>query len=76
VVLGPKEIHQLPDDPDDLLQELQILAASRERNPAAAVVVADTTDGQVLVNACRTFLAACSDRGKYRAQTSNAQSGL
>jgi hypothetical protein len=41
VVLGPKEIQELPDDPDDLLRELQILAASSGGNPAAAVVVVD-----------------------------------
>jgi hypothetical protein len=35
VVLGPKEIQQLPDDPDDLLRELQILATSSGGNPAA-----------------------------------------
>jgi hypothetical protein len=40
-VLGSKEIQQLPDDPDDLLRELQILAASSGGNPSATVVVVD-----------------------------------
>jgi len=41
VVLGSKEIQQLPDDPDDLLRELQTLAASSGGNPSATVVVVD-----------------------------------
>ena len=41
VVLGSREIQQLPDDPDDLLQELQILAASSGGDPAATLVVVD-----------------------------------
>jgi hypothetical protein len=41
VVLGSKEIQQLPDDPDDLLRELQSLAASSGGNAAATVVVVD-----------------------------------
>jgi Carboxypeptidase regulatory-like domain len=41
VVLGPRDIQQLPDDPDDLLRQLQILAASSGGNPSATVVVVD-----------------------------------
>jgi hypothetical protein len=41
IVLGAKEVQQLPDDPDDLLRQLQILAASSGSNPAATIVVVD-----------------------------------
>jgi Carboxypeptidase regulatory-like domain len=41
VVLGSKEIQQLPDDPDDLLQELQVLAASSGGDPSSALIVVD-----------------------------------
>jgi hypothetical protein len=40
-VLGTEEIQQLPDDPDDLLQALQTLAASSGGNPGATVIVVD-----------------------------------
>ena len=40
-VLGTREVQQLPDDPDDLLLELQTLAASSGGNPAATVIVVD-----------------------------------
>jgi hypothetical protein len=41
IVLGTKEIQQLPDDPDDLLQELQVLAASSGGDPSSALIVVD-----------------------------------
>jgi hypothetical protein len=40
-VLGTREVQQLSDDPDDLLRELQILAASSGGNPSATVIVVD-----------------------------------
>jgi hypothetical protein len=40
-VLGRKEIERLPDDPDDLLRELQILASSSGGDPTAATIVVD-----------------------------------
>jgi hypothetical protein len=39
--LGTKEVEQLPDDPTDLLRELQTLAASAGGDPAATQVVVD-----------------------------------
>ncbi len=39
VTLTESDIRQLPDDPDDLLQQLQILAATGGGNPSAATVV-------------------------------------
>jgi Carboxypeptidase regulatory-like domain len=40
-VLGTKEIQELPDDPDDLLRELQVLAASSGGDPTSAMIVVD-----------------------------------
>ena len=39
VTLTGNDIRQLPDDPDDLLQQLQILSATGGGNPTAATVV-------------------------------------
>ena len=40
-VLGRKEVEQLPDDPDDLLRDLQMLASSSGGDPAATTIVVD-----------------------------------
>lgn len=41
IVLGSKEVEQLPDDPDDLLQELQMLASSSGGDPTETSIVVD-----------------------------------
>jgi hypothetical protein len=40
-VLGTKEIQQLPDDPDDLLRELQILGSNGGGDPTATTIGVD-----------------------------------
>jgi hypothetical protein len=40
-VLGTQDISRLPDDPDDLLRELQVLAASSGGDPSSAVITVD-----------------------------------
>ena len=37
-LLGVREVQQLPDDPDDFLRELQVLAGG---DPASTVIVVD-----------------------------------
>ena len=45
IVLGSKEVEQLPDDPDDLLQELQMLASTSGGDLTATSVVVDGFQG-------------------------------
>lgn len=45
IVSGSKEVQQLPDDPDDLLQELQMLASSSGGDPTTTSVVVDGFQG-------------------------------
>lgn len=45
IFLGSKEVAQMPDDPDDLLQELQILASSSGGNPTASFIGVDGFQG-------------------------------
>ncbi|SDE98813.1 TonB-dependent receptor [Terriglobus roseus] len=40
LVLGAKEIEQLPDDPDDLVAQLQSMAANGGGNPATSTLIA------------------------------------
>ena len=40
-VLNTQQVQQLPDDPDDLLRELQILASSGEGDPTTATIGVD-----------------------------------
>jgi hypothetical protein len=40
-VLNAKQVKQLADDPDDLLRELQVLAASSGGDPSATAIVVD-----------------------------------
>ncbi|MDW5265136.1 MULTISPECIES: hypothetical protein [Acidobacteriaceae] len=40
-ILNADDVGRLPDDPDDLLRELQVLAASSGGDPSSAVIVVD-----------------------------------
>jgi hypothetical protein len=40
-VLGRKEIERLPDDSDDLLREVQIIASSSGRDPTETTIAVD-----------------------------------
>ncbi len=48
-VLNIKQVQQLPDDPDDFLRELQMLASSSGGNPTTASVLVDGFQGSSMM---------------------------